>query len=148
MIDIQVSGGTKRQRELCKSIAEFSIAKLMPRKRNLDIDIQLNKTDGALGYCLWINRNEYSVEIDKRQGLRRFCETVAHEMVHVKQYSRGELFEIRPQRHRWKDAIVKGDVDYYDLPWEIEAHGREVGLFIRWCEASGFADCDWAQDIM
>ena len=71
MIDIQVSGGTKRQRELCKSIAEFSIAKLMPRKRNLDIDIQLNKTDGALGYCLWINRNEYSVEIDKRQGLRR-----------------------------------------------------------------------------
>ena len=129
MIDIQVSGGTKRQRELCKSIAEFSIAKLMPRKKNLDIDIQLNKTDGALGYCLWINRNEYSVEIDKRQGLRRFCETVAHEMVHVKQYARREF---HPVHDKWMGKTINPKkVSYWDLPWEIEAHGRETGLFIR-----------------
>ena len=145
MIDIQVSGGTKRQRELCKSIAEFSIAKLMPRKKNLDIDIQLNKTDGALGYCLWINRNEYSVEIDKRQGLRRFCETVAHEMVHVKQYARREL---HPVHDTWCGKTYNPKkVSYWDLPWEIEAHGREVGLFVRWAEQENLGNKAWTWDV-
>ena len=33
-----------------------------------------------------------------------------------------------------------------DKPYEIEAHGREVGLFIRWAQDNGYADKDWAQD--
>ena len=30
-------------------------------------------------------------------------------------------------------------MSYWDLPWEIEAHGREVGLFIRYCEENKLA---------
>jgi hypothetical protein len=35
-------------------------------------------------------------------------------------------------------------VSYWDLPWEIEAHGREVGLFVRWCEANNYT-AKWTQ---
>ena len=55
--------------------------------------------------------------------------TLAHEIVHVKQYVMGEL--------RWRDAglLYKGInhdpenlMEYFELPYEIEAYGREKGL--------------------
>jgi hypothetical protein len=36
-------------------------------------------------------------------------------------------------------------MDYYDLPWEIEAYGREVGLFVRWAEKNKLAGQEWTQ---
>ena len=36
-------------------------------------------------------------------------------------------------------------IDYWDLPWEIEAHGREVGLFVRYCEANKLGGQKWTQ---
>jgi hypothetical protein len=30
--------------------------------------------------------------------------------------------------------IRPGDMNYYDLPWEIEAHGREYGLYDRFLQ--------------
>jgi hypothetical protein len=34
---------------------------------------------------------------------------------------------------------------YWDLPWEIEAHGRETGLFIRWAEKEHLGHLKWTQ---
>jgi hypothetical protein len=46
---------------------------------------------------------------------------------------------------KWKGkAIDLESLDYYDHPWEIEAHGRERGLFIRWFEQSQWKKCNWA----
>ena len=32
--------------------------------------------------------------------------------------------------------------DYWDYPWEIEAYGKQLGLFVRFCEHKGFEKCD------
>ena len=32
------------------------------------------------------------------------------------------------------------DINYWDYPWEIEAFGRQLGLFVRFCEAQGISD--------
>ena len=143
MIDINIYGGNKRQREYAESLARFVVKKLMPRKRNLDVCINLDKIDDALGYCYEEFKGSYAIEIDKRQSMRRFLETVAHEMVHVKQYCRNEM----SGRDTWHGKFINPKTtEYWDLPWEIEAHGREVGLFIRWAQESGVANKDWAQD--
>lgn len=67
---------------------------------------------------------------------------LAHEMVHVKQYAKGELRSELVFRGTsmkletiWKGKLWKpsGKEDpYYDRPQEIEAYGREMGLFNRW----------------
>ena len=69
---------------------------------------------------------------EERTDLEWFVEilkTLAHELVHVKQYVLGEL--------RWRDAglMYKGInhepdnlKEYFELPYEIEAYGREKGL--------------------
>jgi hypothetical protein len=65
--------------------------------------------------------------------MRDMLITVAHEMVHIKQYVKGEM----------PKSITEGD--YWDRPHEIEAHGRETGLFIRWAEANQLSHHKWTQ---
>ena len=60
--------------------------------------------------------------------------TVLHELVHVKQFARGEL-DSKYKGMRWKTAHVTDDVDYMDLPWEKEAYKMEDKLAAKfWSE--------------
>jgi hypothetical protein len=65
--------------------------------------------------------------------MRDMLTTLAHELVHVKQYVKKEMPE----------DITEGD--YWDRDFEIEAHGRETGLFIRWCEKEQLGHLKWTQ---
>jgi hypothetical protein len=65
-------------------------------------------------------------------------------MVHVKQYARREL---HPADDVWMGKTYNPKkISYWDLPWEIEAHGREIGLFIRYCETHKLSKYKWTQD--
>ena len=131
---ITVTGGKLYQQKYVESMVEFCIETLMPRMRTLDISVKLCTPNKALGYCL---------ELEKTQTLRRLLETVAHEMVHVKQFARREL---HPSNDEWYGKTYNPKkVSYWDLPWEIEAHGREVGLFVRWCEKHDYGSRAWSQ---
>ena len=71
-------------------------------------------------------------------------------MVHVNQCARNELYEpSAKQGSRWKGEWLSPNQkcvkDYWNQPWEIEAHGRECGLFVRWAEKNGHSKKKWAQ---
>jgi len=142
MNEIIVTGGTKSQREKVKSMAEFCIEKMMPKMKTLSIEIKLKHITGAMGWCLYLTKREFELEIGTNQRLRRLLETVAHEMVHVKQFARGELDDTPAWLGKTYDT---NKTEYWDLPWEIEAHGREVGMFIRWCNENNYCQ-KWTED--
>ena len=150
---ITVIGGTKQQKSYVTSMVNYCAEKLMPRMHNLNIVVKLTTLKDAYGYCL-SNEDEttdrprtFEIEVDRKLRLRRLLETVAHEMVHVKQYARGELYQgVRIAKNRWQGKWVSNNVDYWDQPWEIEAHGREAGLFIRWAEANDLGSKSWTHD--
>ena len=141
---ITVTGGKQYQQQYVESMVEFCIETLMPRMRTLDITVKLCKPNKAMGYCLELDTNrEFELEIDKTQSLRKMLETVAHEMVHVKQFARREL---HPATDVWYGKTYNPKkMSYWDLPWEIEAHGRECGLFVRWAEKNKHAEKKWTQ---
>ena len=63
---------------------------------------------------------------------------IGHELVHVKQYLNGEIFDYKSGDVRFKG--MKFDASHYDneekyfeSPWEIEAYGREWGLYKMFC---------------
>ena len=143
--DIIVTGGTKRQKDLVTSMVHYCISMLMPRMKTLEITIKLTTPKGAMGYCLELDNNrQFEIEINRSLSQRKLLETLAHEMVHVKQYARREL---HPSTDAWMGKTYNPKkVSYWDLPWEIEAHGREVGLFVRWAQENGHADKQWTQD--
>jgi len=60
-----------------------------------------------------------------RPGTLAFIgETLAHEMVHVKQYARGQITHGKNLKSKfWMGQRIKSQ--YYDSPWEIEAYSKE-----------------------
>ncbi len=120
---VEVRGGRKGQRELVETIVYPLIKHLMPRLRNIEIDIKLVKNlsekTGAEGFCLQDEPRRYELEIDTALGFRNFITTICHEMVHVKQGVRGELTEVCGKQY-WKGKVC--NKDYYEQPWEKEAY--------------------------
>ena len=142
---ITVTGGNPKQRRYVESMVQFCIDTLMPRMRTLEIEVKLCSPKGAMGYCLELDTNrEFEIEVDRTLSYRKMLETVAHEMVHVKQYARNELHV--EYSKCWKNDFYT-KTDYWDCPWEIEAHGRELGLFIRWADTHKLGHKKWTQYI-
>ena len=141
---IDTVGGTPKQRKYVESMVQFCIDILMPRMKTLDITVKLCAPKGAMGYCLELDNNrQFEIEIDRTMSQRKLLETLAHEMVHVKQYARREF---HPVHDKWMGKTINPKkVSYWDLPWEIEAHGRETGLFVRWAEQNNLATKKWTQ---
>jgi hypothetical protein len=82
-----------------------------------------NMSDIPRGFTIHLKRG-----MDQEETLR----TIAHEMVHLKQYSRKELNE---SMTRWKGVAVNPDIiPYFDQPWEIEAHGLGDILYEQFME--------------
>lgn len=113
---------------------------LMSRRllRNISIEILLepnlvrNESDQA--YCVNISDSgaarEFEISIDAGLGKRAMLLALAHEMVHVKQYAQGELKYNRKERlHRFQGKKYHPNYLYWEQPWEIEAFGRELGLY-------------------
>jgi len=153
-MQIKITGGTASQKKHVRAMTEFCIKKLMPRMKDLYIHVKLVKLEDAYGYCLsndeqWHDRpRTFEIELQKGMKLRRLLEVLAHELVHVKQYARGELYVgARNAKHRWQGKWMSDNLNYWDSPWEIEAHGREAGLFIQYCEANDLGQYKWTYDI-
>lgn len=86
----------------------------------------------------WMDKNVFpkQFEISLCRGVKNFrkiLQTLAHEMVHVKQFAKGEIYDHKYRRtFKWGKKHFNIDKeDYWDLPWEIEAYGRELGLYIK-----------------
>lgn len=88
---------------------------------DLDVDLTIEferlKKDQC-GFCDY-DDDEVILTIAKRLSVREALVTLFHEMIHVQQYVSGRL----QHGSRWLGKVY--DCDYFDLPWEIEAHELE-----------------------
>ena len=157
-MEVTLKGGTKNQKKYSKSMAYFCAKKLMHKNLadNISVKIILRNTlhteQNNLGTVIWEDDSykprKFTMEIDTSVRLRRVLESVAHEMVHIKQFARGEMRDLMvAEKVSWLGASYhRHSMDYFDQPWEIEAHGRELGLFIRWAEENKLGKCRWTWD--
>jgi hypothetical protein len=71
---------------------------------------------------------EYIVELDVRQDVETFKNTLIHELVHIEQFYEGRLKDAGPTHFKWngkKTFIDTSSLDIYNnLPWEVEANVR------------------------
>lgn len=93
------------------------------------------------GDCGWLDDNasprEFEIRINNTLSKKKTLLALGHELVHVKQYALNEMRDVfrGPTNVKWKKEFINEDkINYYDLPWEIEAYGREIGLYMRYIE--------------
>jgi hypothetical protein len=129
---ITVNGGSRNQRKYAHSMATF-VCQKFGISPSIEINFRRMTNDTNYGYACHLEDNEYEVDVKRSLPMREMLITLAHELVHIKQYVKKEM----------PDCISAGD--YWDRPHEIEAHGRELGLFIRWAENQSVAHKKWTQ---
>ena len=138
MINIEVTGGIKKDRELADAIIWFCMGVLMPRNRTVDITLELTKTmrDGAYGWAyMGDDDQEFIIQVDHQlsriENVDRFIETICHEMVHVWQMATKRLKDTVRGGHKqlWKCKDGKyrnyGETAYDRQPWETQAYALE-----------------------
>ena len=115
---IFTNGGKKSQRQLVENITSWYINTKLPRYKNLNIEIDLEKIDDAQGFCTEIDKREFHIQIDKRLQGDDFLTCLFHELTHVEQHLRNK-FGI-------KDEV--DHLDYLDRPYEIDAYIKQEQL--------------------
>lgn len=134
----------KVNRQLCKKALEWYSEKLISERKLKNVEVyvkfekDLFKKSAIYAECFDDDqiKNRYEIIIDSGMGKSNMLMTLAHEVVHLKQFINNELKNINDNYCRWNGKKVDYLlVNYWDHPWEIEAHGREKGLYYRFLDS-------------
>ena len=135
------------------AMVEFAMARLVESKRlrnNISIDVHF-RHHSAEGEAMIdshantyrprefrviidhhrLEKDNYGRVRDTTEWAHEVLKTLAHELVHVKQYVMGEL-SMRKEGLCYRGVHHNVDTltEYFELPYEIEAYGREKGLLV------------------
>lgn len=108
---------------------------------NIMVQVQVMKKLAYNGMCGPIDPyrpREFEIELRSMPRMNMLV-TLAHEMVHCKQFAYKELKTVyykRQSRTFWQGQDFN-DVDYWDHPWEIEAYGNETRLAAKFLRHTG-----------
>ena len=133
MIRVNIQGRIAKKDNVI-TFVENALTGMMPRlRRTIDIEINVLTECDNKNYALcWGDREEVEIELARRSGSKKFTLdemmlNLAHELVHAKQFIKGEL---HPTLYKWKK--FKKDyakTPYFKQPWEKEAYLMEDKIF-------------------
>jgi hypothetical protein len=117
----------KMNKNLREAIEFFASNLFTPQmKRHIEIRIRQKDLGTWHGFVIIEDYNvlnqprSFIIELHKNDSETEKLKTLAHEMIHVKQYVRNELND---EMSMWKGRKVNSDaMNYDDQPWEIEAN--------------------------
>jgi len=100
---------------------------------HISLHISMRSTMRDLGTCSvthynsWYKPRTFQIELRRHRSFKTTLTTLAHEMVHLKQYAKGEIGIFLDKWHKQK--IDTTAIPYEELPWEIEANFYEIMLY-------------------
>ena len=120
--------GYKPRKTRCRDTVRWFLNKYLPR-HHIGIEILHRglRREESYGYCSVdgsiYRPREFLIEIDPKLDLELYTKTIIHELIHLRQWVQGTLKERRGKMY-YKDIKCE-DLDYWELPHEIEAHSLE-----------------------
>lgn len=142
---ISVTGNTRHNKKMIKKALIFFVNALIKKKirKKLDIKIQLvskplesyKGNTIVVGLCKPLTYaatpRKFAIRLNKHEKFAHILQTLAHEVVHVKQYASGKLrpvdWTFMTDIYKWNGKVR--DIPYFTSPWEIEARKMEKILY-------------------
>jgi len=134
-----------KQKEELRQALDFYIQTLLGPKLARDIrtnitfvhDLRRNEKRRAdvlwSGYATERKPRTFRMRVDADIGMRAKLLVLAHEAAHIKQFAREELRGLGTGRTFWNgNRVACENLPYWDYPWEIEARGMELSLYVKW----------------
>lgn len=131
-----------------KSVVDYTVQKLFRKRKkllkNLRLTIRIDNKKAnearAWGYCKWMDKNSspraFCIIMHENTSRKRFNETLIHELVHVKQYAKGELKDYTSGLTRWKKRVFEEDESsifaIMSTPWEKEAYKMSEDIHAKY----------------
>lgn len=157
----EIETSSRQKEKLLEKALFYGLARLIPNKRvlnSLDVTLTTRKVLKEVDGVVEIIDEEkarprnFLVQVSTPASLSipKLLKTTFHELVHVKQYATGELQYVSDTVHMWRGKRYKNieDMDrYWDLPWEVEAHGMEMGLAVRFARQYGYESAPWYKGL-
>ena len=153
--NIVVVGGSAEQKRLVREAAIYYLREFLSIKELNSINIlirlrkDLYKKEKVKGDCIWEDDredpSEFEITLDSSLRMSSLLRALAHECVHVKQYYLKELQDsARTNITHWKGKRHDTHKEkYWTLPWEIDAYGRETGLYEEFVRIKKYATAAW-----
>lgn len=134
---------TPFERNVIREAALFYGETLMSKRITDNLEIRINlhnqylKNHGYLGDTMPLDCDDgyrprvFEINLDRTKRLKTIVFTLGHEFIHVKQFAKGELKDGKRGNKTIFHKIKFDDenISYWDCPWEIEAYGKECGLW-------------------
>lgn len=129
------------ERKAIRHAAQFYAQTLMSSRITENLDIKINIVDGyfkshkivadvtPMDDDVNYRPKEFEINMDRVKRLKSMLYSLGHEFVHVKQFAKGELKYHTLNNRVTFNRMRYVDDCYWDSPWEIEAYGREPGLW-------------------
>ena len=102
---LYIRGGTKEQIELSQQLFNFCRNGLFQVNNMPNIDLIIQKVDGALAWTDYEGDRKFFIEIEESLDKKKFIITLCHEMIHVCQFLAGvEVSELSAYHYEEKLA--------------------------------------------
>jgi len=143
IMDLDLDMRSSDKKLLIESCINFYAEKLNIKNKNFILIVStvknLRKIKGLNGYVgivrkeLLIDKSikTYAMGLDSRIKIEDLIETIAHEMVHIKQKVLGQLRYEGRSTYWLGKKVICSRIDYYDQPWEQEAWSKQKLLAVQ-----------------
>jgi hypothetical protein len=132
-MNIEVRSRSTSKREMVTKVCEFFAKELCLKTSRYQLTVfvepHLKRDQHMKGMVAKIGDRDLAMFVDSSMNMQDTIECLAHEMVHVKQFARGQLsYDIKPTKTHTLWFGKRHPVDPYESPWEIEAYSKEKVL--------------------
>jgi hypothetical protein len=129
-MEFDVEDSNRNRRKFLKAILPSMIDQLgltNSRKALLvKIDADIDGADGPnLGCTINLDFIDSYMVLVKPGPLLEVAATLAHEMVHVRQYAKGMLKPMSRGKFSWMGKVYPKKTKYLDMPWELDAFAKQ-----------------------
>ena len=146
---IEIHGGNRIKQNMIKFAARWMLGYTLGKRQANYVELEINLVDHlrgttTYGDVVWEDDNLrprcFAMDLCDHIRERLLLKVLAHEIVHVRQYVKGDLKDYTSKAYcsKWKNTMIQtkgiGSVSYYDLPWEVEARKDEIVVFKAFCE--------------
>lgn len=126
-MDIRLGIRKSDTKEFIGMVVKFFEQELKLKKSSWAVDVYTRRGmrhEGTRGSVTYIGPKHLVMLLDSGLDMERLVLTIAHEMVHVKQYARGQIkHKIGRKTYYWMGKPIRKG--YFEQPWELEAFSKE-----------------------